>query len=34
MSIGFYNRYEWIDYLKATEVARRIVADPHQRDHA
>jgi len=24
----FHDRHEWIDYLKACEVARRIVADP------
>ena len=24
----FHDRHEWIDYLKASEVARRIVADP------
>src|ERR1700734_2720495 len=34
MSIGFYDRHEWIDYLKATEVARRIVADPSAIDDA
>jgi hypothetical protein len=34
MSIGFHDRPEWIDYLKATEVARRIVADPSAIDDA
>ena len=24
----FHDRHEWIDYLKASEVARRLVADP------
>jgi hypothetical protein len=24
----FHDRHEWIDYLKAREMARRIVADP------
>ena len=24
----FHDRHEWIDYLKACEVARRLVADP------
>ena len=24
----FHDRHEWIDYLKACEVARRIMADP------
>ena len=24
----FHDRHEWIDYLKACEMARRIVADP------
>src|SRR5260221_522540 len=28
MTIRFHDRHEWIDYLKANEVARRIVADP------
>jgi hypothetical protein len=28
MTIGFHDRHEWIDYLKASEMARRIVADP------
>lgn len=28
MTIGFHDRHEWVDYLKAAEVARRIVADP------
>ena len=28
MTIRFHDRHEWIDYLKASEVARRISADP------
>jgi hypothetical protein len=28
MTMRFHDRHEWIDYLKAREVARRIVADP------
>jgi hypothetical protein len=28
MAMRFHDRHEWIDYLKACEVARRIVADP------
>jgi hypothetical protein len=28
MAMRFHDRHEWIDYLKAREVARRIVADP------
>jgi len=28
MTIRFHDRHERIDYLKASEVARRIVADP------
>jgi hypothetical protein len=28
MTIRFHDRHEWIDFLKANEVARRIVADP------
>ena len=28
MAMRFYDRHEWIDYLKACEVARRLVADP------
>src|SRR5258708_3857316 len=28
MTIRFHDRHEWIDYLKACELARRIVADP------
>ena len=30
----FHDRHEWIDYLKACEVARRIVADPSMIDDA
>jgi hypothetical protein len=30
----FYYRHEWIVFLKATEVARRIVADPSMIDDA
>jgi hypothetical protein len=28
MTMGFHDRHEWIDFLKASEVARRILADP------
>jgi hypothetical protein len=28
MTIRFHDRHEWIDFLKANEVARRILADP------
>jgi hypothetical protein len=28
MTMRFHDRHEWIDYLKASEVARRILADP------
>src|ERR1017187_4561487 len=28
MTIRFHDRNEWIDFLKASEVARRILADP------
>jgi hypothetical protein len=28
MAIHFHDRHEWIDFLKACEVARRLVADP------
>ncbi|HVC59268.1 MAG TPA: hypothetical protein VND19_02745 [Acetobacteraceae bacterium] len=28
MAKHFHDRHEWIDYLKACEVARRLVADP------
>jgi len=28
MARRFHDRHEWIDYLKACEVARRLVADP------
>ena len=28
MAMRFHDRHEWIDYLKACEVARRLVADP------
>jgi len=28
MAMRFHDRHEWVDYLKACEVARRIVADP------
>jgi hypothetical protein len=28
MTIRFHDRHEWVDYLKAKEVARRILADP------
>ncbi len=28
MATRFHDRHEWIDFLKAQEVARRIVADP------
>ena len=28
MTMRFHDRHEWIDFLKASEVARRIVADP------
>jgi hypothetical protein len=28
MTMRFHDRHEWVDYLKACEVARRIVADP------
>ena len=34
MTIRFHDRHEWIDFLKATEVARRIVADPSMIDDA
>ena len=30
----FHDRHEWIDFLKASEVARRIVADPSMIDDA
>ena len=28
MTIRFHDRHEWIDFLKASEVARRLLADP------
>ena len=28
MTMHFHDRHEWIDFLKASEVARRILADP------
>jgi hypothetical protein len=28
MTMRFHDRHEWIDFLKASEVARRIQADP------
>jgi hypothetical protein len=28
VTIRFHDRHEWIDFLKAREVARRILADP------
>jgi len=28
MAMRFHDRHEWVDYLKACEVARRLVADP------
>ncbi|MGA3004440.1 MAG: hypothetical protein ABSE20_22220 [Acetobacteraceae bacterium] len=28
MTIRFHDRHEWIDFLKASELARRILADP------
>jgi len=28
MTMRFHDRHEWIDFLKASEVARRILADP------
>jgi hypothetical protein len=28
MTIRFHDRHEWLDFLKASEVARRILADP------
>jgi len=28
MAIRFHDRHEWIDFLKASEVARRLLADP------
>src|ERR1700685_765696 len=28
MAMRFHDRHEWIDYLKACEMARRLVADP------
>jgi hypothetical protein len=31
MTMRFHDRHEWVDYLKACEVARRIVADPSDR---
>jgi len=34
MTIRFHDRHERIDYLKASEVARRIVADPSMIDDA
>jgi hypothetical protein len=30
----FHDRHEWIDYLKACEMARRIVAEPSMIDDA
>lgn len=30
----FHDRHEWIDFLKAQEIARRIVADPSVIDDA
>ena len=30
----FHDRHDWIDYLKACEVARRLVADPSMIDDA
>ena len=32
MAMRFHDRHEWIDYLKACEMARRIVADPSMID--
>jgi hypothetical protein len=34
MAMRFHDRHEWIDYLKACEVARRLVADPSTIDDA
>jgi len=34
MATRFHDRHEWIDYLKACEVARRLVADPSTIDDA
>jgi hypothetical protein len=34
MATRFHDRHEWIDFLKAQEVARRIVADPSLIDDA
>jgi hypothetical protein len=34
MAMRFHDRHEWIDFLKASEVARRIVADPSMIDDA
>ena len=34
MATRFHDRHEWIDFLKAQEVARRIVADPSMIDDA
>jgi hypothetical protein len=28
MARKFHDRHEWVDYVKACEMARRIVADP------
>ena len=34
MATRFHDRHEWVDFLKAQEVARRIVADPSTIDDA
>jgi hypothetical protein len=34
MAMRFHDRHEWIDYLKACEMARRLVADPSMIDAA
>jgi hypothetical protein len=34
MATRFHDRHEWITFLKAQEVARRIVADPSMIDDA
>ena len=34
MAMRFHDRHEWIDYLKACEMARRIVAEPSMIDDA
>ena len=34
MATRFHDRHEWIDFLKAQQLARRIVADPSMIDDA